>query len=61
VIAPALGLHWSTDPLSGETAAIAGLVVAGMFSAGVVHFLKASPWGCGIGWTSDIRRLIQMQ
>jgi hypothetical protein len=43
VIAPAAGLHWSTDPLSGETAAIAGLVVAGMFSAGVVRFLKASP------------------
>jgi hypothetical protein len=41
VIAPAAGFHWSTDPLSGETAAIAGLVVAGMFSAGVVRFLKS--------------------
>jgi hypothetical protein len=40
VIGPALGYRWSTDPISGETAVIAGLVVAGMFSAGVVGIIK---------------------
>lgn len=40
VIGPALGYRWNTDPLTGETAAIAGLVVAGMFSAGLANIIK---------------------
>lgn len=40
VIGPALGYSWSTDPLSGETAVIAGLVVAGMFSSGIANIIK---------------------
>lgn len=37
VFGHALGFEWSTPPLRGETAVIAGLVTAGMFSAGVVN------------------------
>lgn len=40
VIGPAFGFRWSTDPLTGETAAIAALVVAGMFSAGIANIIK---------------------
>jgi hypothetical protein len=40
VIGPALGYRWSTDPLTGETAVIAGIVVSGMFFAGIVKIAK---------------------
>ena len=40
VIRPALGYEWTTDPISGETAVIAGLVVAGMFSSGIANIIK---------------------
>jgi hypothetical protein len=40
VIGPALGYKWTTDPISGETAVIAGLVVAGMFSSGIANIIK---------------------
>lgn len=40
VIGPALGYRWTTDPISGETAVIAGLVVAGMFSSGIANIIK---------------------
>lgn len=40
VIGPALGYQWSTDPISGETAVIAGLVVSGMFFSGIANIIK---------------------
>ncbi len=40
VIGPALGYRWTTDPISGETAVIAGLVVAGMFGSGIANIIK---------------------
>jgi len=40
VIGPAFGYRWSTDSLSGETAVIAGLVVAGMFSSGIANIIR---------------------
>lgn len=40
VIGPALGYHWTTDPISGQTAAVACLVVAGMFSSGIANIIK---------------------
>ena len=40
VIGPALGYEWSTDPIGGETAVIAGLVVAGMFTSGIANIIK---------------------
>lgn len=40
VVGPAFGFRWSTDPLSGETAAIAGVVVAGMFFSGIANVIK---------------------
>lgn len=40
VIGPALGYHWTTDPLGGETAVIAGLVVSGMFFSGIASIIK---------------------
>lgn len=40
VIGPALGYKWSTDPISGETAVIAGIVVSGMFFAGIANIIK---------------------
>jgi hypothetical protein len=40
VIGPAFGYSWATDPLTGETAVIAGLVVAGMFSSGIANIIK---------------------
>jgi hypothetical protein len=40
VIGPALGYRWSTDPISGETAIIAGLVVSGMFFSGIAKIIK---------------------
>jgi hypothetical protein len=40
VIGPSLGYEWTTDPISGETAVIAGLVVAGMFSSGIANIIK---------------------
>ena len=40
VIGPALGYNWTTDPISGETAVIAGLVVAGMFTSGIANIIK---------------------
>jgi hypothetical protein len=40
VIGPALGYNWSTDPISGETAVIAGLVVSGMFFSGIANIIK---------------------
>jgi hypothetical protein len=40
VIGPALGYSWSTDPLGGETAVIAGLVVSGMFFSGIANIIK---------------------
>jgi hypothetical protein len=42
VIGPALGYHWKTDPISGETAVIAGLVVSGMFFSGIANILRRS-------------------
>lgn len=40
VIGPALGYRWSTDPLTGETAVIAGVVVSGMFFSGIANIIK---------------------
>lgn len=40
VIGPALGYQWTTDPISGETAVIAGLVVSGMFFSGIANIIK---------------------
>jgi hypothetical protein len=40
VIGPALGYRWKTDPLSGETAAIAAIVVSGMFFSGIANIIK---------------------
>lgn len=40
VIGPALGYDWSTDPISGETAVIAGLVVSGMFFSGIAKIIR---------------------
>lgn len=40
VIGPSLGYAWSTDPISGETAVIAGLVVSGMFFSGIANIIK---------------------
>lgn len=40
VIGPALGYSWTTDPISGETAVIAGLVVSGMFFSGIANIIK---------------------
>lgn len=40
VIGPALGYRWSTDPLTGETAAIAAIVVSGMFFSGIANIIK---------------------
>ena len=42
VIGPALGYQWNTDPISGETAVIAGLVVSGMFFSGIASIIKRS-------------------
>jgi hypothetical protein len=40
VIGPALGYQWTTDPLGGETAVIAGLVVSGMFFSGIANIIR---------------------
>lgn len=40
VIGPALGYRWTTDPISGETTVIAGLVVSGMFFSGIANIIK---------------------
>lgn len=40
VIGPTLGYSWSTDPISGETAVIAGLVVSGMFFSGIAKIVR---------------------
>lgn len=40
VIGPALGYRWSTDPIGGETAIIAGIVVSGMFFSGIANIIK---------------------
>lgn len=40
VIGPALGYNWKTDPISGETAIIAGLVVSGMFFSGIAKIVR---------------------
>ena len=40
VIGPAFGYQWSTDPIGGETAVIAGLVVSGMFFSGIANIIK---------------------
>lgn len=40
VIGPALGYKWTTDPISGETAVIAGLVVSGMFFSGIANIIR---------------------
>lgn len=40
VIGPALGYQWTTDPISGETAVIAGLVVSGMFFSGIAKIVR---------------------
>lgn len=40
VIGPALGYRWTTDPLGGETAIIAGVVVSGMFFSGIANIIK---------------------
>lgn len=40
VIGPAFGYAWTTDPISGETAVIAGLVVSGMFFSGIANIIK---------------------
>lgn len=40
VIGPMLGYEWATDPISGETAVIAGLVVSGMFFSGIANIIK---------------------
>lgn len=41
VIGPIIGYSWSTDPISGETAVIAGLVVSGMFFSGIARIVKS--------------------
>lgn len=40
VIGPAFGYTWSTDPLTGETAVIAGVVVSGMFFSGIANIIR---------------------
>lgn len=40
VVGPALGYSWSTDPIGGETAVIASVVVAGMFFSGIANVIK---------------------
>lgn len=40
VIGPALGYKWATDPIDGETAIIAGLVVSGMFFSGIAGIIR---------------------
>jgi hypothetical protein len=40
VIGPMLGYRWRTDPLGGETAIIAGIVVSGMFFSGIANIIK---------------------
>lgn len=40
VIGPAFGYNWTTDPIGGETAVIAGLVVSGMFFSGIANIIK---------------------
>lgn len=40
VIGPAFGYNWSTDPLGGETAVLAGIVVSGMFFSGIANIIK---------------------
>lgn len=40
VIGPALGYKLSTDPIDGETAVIAGLVVSGMFFSGIANIIR---------------------
>lgn len=40
VIGPALGYHWSTDPIDGQTAVLAGVVVSGMFFSGIANIIK---------------------
>lgn len=40
VIGPALGYSWTTDPIGGDTAVIAGLVVSGMFFSGIANIIK---------------------
>lgn len=40
VIGPALGFEWTTDPLRGDTQAIAMIVVSGMFFSGIASIIK---------------------
>jgi hypothetical protein len=40
VIGPALGYRWNTDPITGETAAIAAIVASGMFFSGIANIIK---------------------
>jgi len=40
VIGPALGYRWATDPLTGDTATLAGIVVTGMFFSGIANIIK---------------------
>lgn len=40
VIGPMLGYSWATDPITGDTAIIAGLVVSGMFFSGIANIIK---------------------
>jgi hypothetical protein len=40
VIGPWLGYEWTTDPIGGETAVIAGIVVSGMFFSGIANIIK---------------------
>lgn len=40
VIGPALGYSWTTDGLTGETAALAAVVVSGMFFSGIANIIK---------------------
>lgn len=40
VIGPALGYHWTTDPLTGGTAEIAMIVVSGMFFSGIANIIR---------------------
>lgn len=40
VIGPALGYNWTTDPIGGETATLAAVVVSGMFFSGIANIIK---------------------
>src|SRR6185369_13234562 len=40
VIGPALGYAWSTDPIDGNTAVLASVVVSGMFFSGIANIIK---------------------